>query len=73
MTDRHAAYLVVLDRDIREDDSQEIIRAIQMIKFVSSVKPVVAYHDLQIAEIRRDRQWADALHRLAQEGPEERV
>ena len=42
MTDRHAGYVVALDRDIREDDAEAIISAISMIKGVMAVQPVDA-------------------------------
>lgn len=42
MTDRHVAYTVTLVKPIREDDAQRIIEAIQMVKGVRSVVPVVA-------------------------------
>jgi len=42
MTDRYHALTVVLDRDIREDDAEPILAAIQMIKGVQSVTPHVA-------------------------------
>lgn len=42
MTDRHVAYTVVLEREVREDDAQRIIEAIGMVKGVREVVPVVA-------------------------------
>jgi hypothetical protein len=70
MTDRHAAYIVVLHRDIREDDAEQIIEALKMIKFVASVEPVTASLDQQVAIGRRDLQWVEALGRLARGGPQ---
>ena len=69
MTDRHAGYLVTLDRDIREDDAEAIMAAIHMIKGVISVKPVVADIGLHIAAERRDGDWRTALSRLIADGP----
>lgn len=40
MTDRHAGYVVTLDRDIREDDAEAVLNAIRMVKGVASVTPV---------------------------------
>ena len=72
MTERHAAYLVVLAEDIREDDAEEsVLTALRMIKGVASVKPVTASVDQVIARERRDADWRSALYRLAQEGPAE--
>lgn len=42
MTERHVAYTVTLTKPIREDDAQRIIEAIEMIKGVRKVVPVVA-------------------------------
>ena len=46
MTDRYLGLTVVLDKDYRSDDAQEIISAIKMIKGVKSVSAEVAdVHD----------------------------
>jgi hypothetical protein len=72
MTDRHAAYIVVLDHDIREDDAEEsVLPALRMIKFVASVEPVTADLGQGIAQGRRDAAWRTALARLASQGPED--
>ena len=39
MTDRINAFIVILDRDIREDDAEDTITALKQIKGVLSVKP----------------------------------
>jgi len=70
MTDRHSGYVVTLSRDIREDDAEQIINAIGMIKGVLSVAPVTADFTQQIAEARRDEAWRTGLYRLASNGPE---
>lgn len=41
MTDRHAAYIVVLAEDIREDDAEHVLNALRMVSGVVSVEPVV--------------------------------
>jgi hypothetical protein len=41
MTDRINAFIVILDRDIREDDAEDTITALKQIKGVISVKPHV--------------------------------
>lgn len=70
MTDRHAAYLVVLDDDYREDEAgQHILNAIRMVKGVRSVQPVLSDYEHVIARERRDGAWKDALRQLAREGP----
>ena len=42
MTDRYIAFTVVLDREVREDDAEPILKAIAMIKGVREVVPLVA-------------------------------
>ena len=66
MTDRHAGYIVTLGEDIRCDDDEHIITALQMVKGVVSVTPVTADHQLHMAEDRvrfaLQRQMYDAMH-----------
>ena len=47
MTDRHAGYIVTMKREIREDDAEAVIKAIELLAPVASVTPVradAAYH-----------------------------
>lgn len=67
MTDRHAAYIVVLGDDIREDSDELIINALRMVKGVVSVEPVVADYNLHIAQTRVDREWRDRIDEFAQQ------
>jgi len=69
MTDRHAAYLVVLEDDIRDDDADGIISALYHIRGVASVEPVVSSYEFAVARTRRDTAWQDALLALAKDGP----
>lgn len=70
MTDSHAAYLVVLRDDYREDGlGASTLAAISMIHGVISVVPVEAEYGQVVARIRRDRLWAQALIELARLGP----
>jgi hypothetical protein len=71
VTQRHAGYLVTLDEDIREDEAQEIITALKMIRFVHSVEPVPATGaiDYQITKNRRDSLWTARLRELIRKGP----
>lgn len=41
MTDRVKGFTVTLERDIREDDFQRILEAVEMIKGVLHVEPVL--------------------------------
>lgn len=65
MTDRHAGYIVVLERDLREDDAQATIAALQQIKGVLNVTPVVSDPELAIATIRAREEFLDRLYELA--------
>lgn len=70
MSTRHAAYIVILDEDVREDETgQHMLNAIRMIKGVISVTPVEGNHDQVIARTRRDREWETALLALTRKGP----
>ena len=52
MTDRFNAFIVVLAKDIREDDAQATIKAIKQIKGVLRVTPHTAGIHETIAETR---------------------
>lgn len=52
MTDRYNALVVTLERDIRDDDAEHIIQAIQMIKGVLSAEGNVADMSSHVAESR---------------------
>jgi len=41
MTDRYKGFLVTLDKEIRSDDSEQIITALKMVRGVHSVQPYV--------------------------------
>lgn len=41
MTDRFKGFLITLDREVREDDAEQIITALKMIKGVMMVKPYI--------------------------------
>ena len=52
MSDRYHSLTVVLDRDIRDDDTQPIIDAIKQIRNVLSVSGCVANLESHMAEER---------------------
>lgn len=52
MTERYYALTVVLTEDIREDDAQSLISAIQMLRGVATVTPHVADFTTHWAEQR---------------------
>jgi hypothetical protein len=63
MTDRIAAFVVVLDADVREDDplAHAIRDSIRLLRGVADVRPVVADGELHIAEARADTRWRGRL------------
>ena len=62
MTDRHAGYLVVLAKDVREDDAEEgVLNALRMVKGVLSVTPVPASVEVAIAEQRATWRLRDKI------------
>lgn len=65
MTDRHAGYVVTLDRDIRADEAACIMDALLMLKGVISVQPVVADVPLAIATERTRVEMRDKLYEIA--------
>jgi hypothetical protein len=67
MTDRINSFVVVLDRDLRDDDVNEIVNAIKMIKHVIDVKPHVADLDAIVAQSRVRVQVTQKLHALMTE------
>lgn len=69
MTDRHAAYIVVLDDDIRDDEAEPTLIALRMISGVASVEPIIPDYSFVVARSRRDSEWRAALAELAIRGP----
>lgn len=67
MTDRHAAYIVTLDHDIREDDAEAILNALRMVKHVLSVEPVVAGYGQHVAEQRANDAWRQRIYTMMNE------
>jgi hypothetical protein len=57
MTDRLKGVVVTFDRDIREDDAQEIINAIKMIRGVLAVDQSVADYDDHMNRARIEREY----------------
>jgi hypothetical protein len=52
MTDRYNAFIVILEKDIRDDDAEDTITALKQIKGVLKVVPNVADADEAIARAR---------------------
>lgn len=54
MTDRHAGYIIVLEKDIRKDDAQAVIEALKMVRHVASVEPIISTigHHIAVSRFR---------------------
>jgi len=61
VTDRHAGYVVTLAKDVREDDAEEILTALRMVKGVLSVEPIIADFKLHMAEERVRAEYRSKL------------
>ncbi len=61
MTDRYYALTVILEKDMREDDAERMIEAIQMIKGVQNVQPLISNPDIWMAEERAKRELGKKL------------
>ena len=61
MTDRYFSLVVILEKDIREDDAQAIIDAIKMIKGVLAVEPQISNPEFRAAELRAKSEIAKKL------------
>lgn len=62
MTDRHCAYIIILDQDLREDDAQVTLQTLQMIKGVVSVRPVVSEINTLVARARVVQEVREKLY-----------
>lgn len=65
MTDRHIAYVVTLDKEVRADDAEKIIAALYCLTGVVRVDPVLAdWSTAMIVQNRRDLVWIEKLRDL---------
>lgn len=70
VTDRYEGFIVALDKDIREDDAEQVINAIKMVRGVLAVEPLVAgVAEGFVVRARADNEWRSALVELVQRGP----
>jgi len=67
MTERFKGFLVTLEKNVRQDDAEATIRAIEQVKGVLSVKPLVANIDSQIAEERVRMDFYQKLVKVLEE------
>jgi hypothetical protein len=70
MTDQHTGYIVILDKDLPEEDSAALITALGLIRGVISVQPLVADGADLVARAREFERWRDALVTIIQFGPQ---
>lgn len=68
MTDRHSGYFVILGEDVREDDAEQILTALSMVKGVLTVTAHVSDPTTAIARARAKLEMEQVL-RNALEGP----
>ena len=61
MTDRYNALTVVLGTDMREDDAEQLIHAIKMLRNVISVEPNITNVESHIASTRVRTEIAQRL------------
>jgi hypothetical protein len=52
MTARHAGYVVTLNENVRDDDAEDVITALRMVKGVLTVEPVEGDSVMAMAEAR---------------------
>lgn len=66
MSDRIKALTVILRADMRDDDAEHVISAIQMIKGVSEVTGIVTGIDHYVAVSQAKRELREALWNVLQ-------
>lgn len=64
MTDRYSAFLVTYERNIREDDAKDLITALSQIRGVIGVEPVKSNPDQEIAQMRANSEWVEAIYKM---------
>lgn len=67
MSDRINGFIVVLDKDYKDEDIEPTITAIEQIKGVIAVKPNIVTTDDYIAKERTKIEIANKIYELAQQ------
>jgi hypothetical protein len=67
VTTRHSGYQIILADDIRDDDAEQLIAALYMIKGVVRVVPIEADYEDILARCRRDALWESRLRQVLDE------
>lgn len=66
MTDRIKGFTVILDKDYRDDDASEIMIALQNIRGVTKVSPLIVSPEDHMARERIKREIIDKIWKLLQ-------
>jgi copper chaperone CopZ len=61
MSDRYNAITVVLEKDTRDDDAQDIIAALKMVKGVADAKPNIVNVDSFVSDTRARQELGSKL------------
>jgi hypothetical protein len=69
MTERYAALTIILEQNMRDDDTESLITAIRQLRGVLDVQPVPASLELLIAESRVRRDLITRLYAVLEESP----
>lgn len=64
MTDRIKGFIVTLDADMRDDDSEAILMALRMVKRVADVRPIASDGREMVTEIRQAQKFREMLYDL---------
>ena len=67
MSDRHHAYTVVLQKELKDEDSINVIEAIRMIKGVADVVPQVADHQFYVGREQARRELLEKVFNMLAE------
>ena len=67
MSDRINGFVVILDKDYKDEDIESTINAIKQIKGVVAVKPNIVTSDEHIAETRIKLEIVNKIYDFAQE------
>lgn len=67
MSDRIKGYIVILDKDYRDDDAEIIENAIKMIKGVKEITPSIVNSDDTINRIKIANEIKEKMYKLIDE------
>lgn len=67
MTDRYSGFIVVLEKDLRQDDAEDTIKAIKQIKGVLRVAPQISDYALLAAYSRARQELIERLWKVLEE------